>query len=328
MLLSSLLLACLQSPAPAPAAPAQAAKPLSFVPRLETGAKSRLELVKAREDWEGDKLLKSSKTVTPITVEVLAHGATGGVVRWTFGHTSVIEGAGKDKDYAERMASLSEGMRLDFKLSPAGEVQGLADPEELRRHYARMLQEVEQGLLEKGLEREVVARLMASSAQRVVGPDFERTSLLEVGLFHRCAGFAFVPGEKVEVENVLANPLGGDPLPAKGWYRLELADGSTARVRFELVLDAEKALALILAWWNEVAERNGEPPRQAPEELPLKDLSEETSFVLDLASGLPRSVEHVRTSRIDQRKRVDRTLLRLVSAAAPRADAKAGESPR
>ena len=209
MLLLSLALVCAQTP------------PLALKPHWEPGPLLRLELVKGREDWDGDKLQKSSKTVTPIDVDVQAKSAAGWVVRWTFGHTSVIEGAGKDKDYAERMASLNEGMHLDVRVAPSGVIDGLADPQGLQRHYSHMLQEVEKGLLEQGLDKRVVAQMMKDSTERVLGPDFERSSLTEVELFHRCYKVPLTPGKPVDYEGELPNPFGGDPFPAVGHYQLD-----------------------------------------------------------------------------------------------------------
>jgi len=311
MQLLCLLLACLQGQAPA--APVQD-PPLALVPHWEIGPLLRLELVKGREDWEEDKLQKSSKTVTTIAVEVLAKSAAGWVMRWTFGHTSVIEGAGKDKDYAERMASLNEGMRLDVRLSRTGTVDGLADPQGLQRHYSRMLQEVEKGLLEKGMQTRVVAEMMKDATERVLGPGFEHSSLVEVELMHRCLLLPLVPGKKTEYEGELPNPFGGDPFPALGTCQLDAPDlaRKQAAVHFTLAIDPQKTRDLILAWMTELARRSGKPPPQGPDDLPLKGLEETTFCLLDLENCLPRNVEHVRTTRIQKHKRIDRTFLRVL----------------
>lgn len=306
MLLAPLLLACVQD------------QPLPLKPHWEIGPLMRLELVKGREDWEEEKLQRSSKTVTPIDVEVMARSEAGWVVRWTYGHTSVIEGAGKDKDYAERMASLNEGMRLDVRLSPAGTVEGLADPQALQRHYSHMLPELEKGLLEKGLQTPVVAQMMREMTDRVLGPGFERASLVEVELLHRCFSVPLVPGRKTEYEGELPNPFGGDPFPAVGTYQLDAPDAvkREASVHFTLAVDPVKTRALVEAWMNELAERSGKPPPKGPDELPLKGLGETTFYLLDLANGLPRNVEHVRTTLVQKHKRIDRTFLRVVQAPA------------
>jgi hypothetical protein len=318
MLLAPLLLACVQD------------QPLPQKPHWEIGPLVRLELVKGREDWEEEKLQRSSKTVTPIDVEVMAKSEAGWVVRWTFGHTSVIEGAGKDKDYAERMASLNEGMRLDVRLSPAGAVDGLADPQALQRHYSRMLQEVEKGLLEQGLQTPVVAQMMRDMTERVLGPGFERASLVEVELLHRCLSVPLVPGKKTEYEGELPNPFGGDPFPAVGTYQLDAPDiqKKEASVHFTLAVDPVKTRALIEAWMNELAARSGQPPPKAADDLPLKGLGETTDYLLDLGLGLPCNVEHVRTTLVRKHKRIDRTFLRVVPLPAKVPAPPPAEKPR
>ncbi len=302
MFLAPLLIACLQD------------QPLPLQPHWETGPLMRLEFVKGREDWEEDRLIKSSKTVTPIDVEVLAKSDAGWVLRWTYGHTSVIEGAGKDKDFAERMASLNEGMRLDVRLAPSGAVQGLADPEGLKRHYSRTLQQVERGLLEQGMDTRLVADLMRDSTERVLGPDFEHSSLVEVELFQRCFSMPLVPGKKSSYQGELANPLGGDPFPAVGTCQLDPPDKAAqqASVHLTLAIDPDKVRALIQAWMDEERARGAKPPAKELDELPLKGLDETTYYLLDLKNALPSNVEHVRTTRILKHKRIDRTFLRVV----------------
>jgi hypothetical protein len=306
MLLAPLLFVCLQD------------QPLPLKPHWEIGPLMRLELVKGREDYDEDKLQRTSKTVTPIEVEVMAKSDTGWVMRWTYGHTSVIEGAGKDKDYAEHMASLNEGMHLDVRLARNGTVEGLADPQALQRHYARMLQEAEKGLLEQGMNTRVVAEMMKDASERVLGPGFERSALVEVELLHRCLSVPLVPGKKTEYEGELPNPFGGDPFPALGNYTLDAPDAAAkqAAVHFTLAIDPQKTRDLILAWLTEIAKKNGKPPPQGPDDLPLKGLDETTFYLLDLENGLPKNVEHVRTTRIQKHKRIDRTFLRVVQAPA------------
>jgi len=289
-------------------------QPLALKPDWALGPLMRLELVKGREDWEEDKLVKSSKTVTPIDVEVLAKSESGWIVRWTYGHTSVIEGGGKDKDYAERMASLNEGMRLDVRLALAGVVDGLADPEGLKRHYSRTLQEVERGLLDKGMDKGIVAELMRGTTESVLGPEFEHAALVEVELLHRCFTVPLVPGKKSTFEGELPNPLGGDPFPALGTYQLDPPDTAArqAAAHFTLAIDADKLRTLIQAWIDEEKKNGGKGAPKSLDELPLKRLDETTAYVLDLQNALPRNVEHVRTTLIRKHKRIDRTFLRAL----------------
>ncbi len=318
-MLTSLLLALavlLQDPAPAAGTPAPTEK-LALAPVWQQGTRFALELTKAREDWNGETLLKASRTRTPIDVEVRTQGPTGWVVRWTYGHTSILEGADKDKEFAERMASLSEGMQLDVRLSTAGVIEGLADPEGLQRHYAQMLADIEKGLLQKGMDARTVAQLRKQTAERVLGPDFQHLALSDVEIYQRCQTLELRPaklGARTTIESELDNPLGGDPFPAQGWYLLESLDPAAKRavVSAELTLDAVQARERVLAWLTEVAKQNGQPPPQGPDDLPLKELRETSRYELDLATALPVLVEHVRTSVIRAHKRVDRTELRRV----------------
>jgi hypothetical protein len=177
-----------------------------------------------------------------------------------------------------------------------------------------MLQEVEKGLLEKGMNTRIVAEMMEDAKQRVLGPDFERSALTEVELFQRCFKVPLAPGKPTDYEGELPNPFGGDPFPAVGHYQIDPteAGAKTAAVHFTLGLDPLKSRDLILAWMNEVAQRTGKAPPQGLDDLPLKGIDETTDYVLDLASTLPTQVTHVRTTLIKGQKRVDRTLLRVL----------------
>ncbi|MBK7644458.1 MAG: hypothetical protein IPJ19_15680 [Planctomycetes bacterium] len=315
MLLLCLLLACFQTPAPA--APAEA-RAVEVWPKWNVGALLSLELVKGREDWEDEQLQKSSKTVTPIDVRIMAKSQTGSIMRWTYGHTSIVEGAGPDKDFAEHMASLNEGMRVDARLATSGLVEGLADPNSLQRHYSKMLQELEKGLVEKGTDQRVIDAVIADATKRVLGPDFDKAALAEIVMFENYRSEPLIPGKKIEREDRLPNPIGGDPFPALGTWEVEPLDPAKHEVtlHYNVKIDPQKTRELIHAWLTEVAKQAGKEPPKDTDELPLKGLDENTTYVIDTDTGLPIRVEHVRTTLIKKHRRIDRLFLRAVTTPA------------
>src|SRR5690348_7671917 len=78
------------------------------------GTRYHLELVKSREDVEGEQPPRLSSTRMPIEVEVLARREDGYRVRWTFGHPDAAPEASLSRALEQKIAGLVEGLVIDF----------------------------------------------------------------------------------------------------------------------------------------------------------------------------------------------------------------------
>lgn len=282
----------------------------------------RLELVKGRDD---DK--KKTRSRTDLGLSVEAKSDTGYVFRMSYGNTGITEGLPEEpraRFFAERMSSISDGLVLDVLCSPRGSIQGLLQPDKVTQHYEQMMVRMHQLFTEAKVPPNTIDALLKQTFETVTGPNMEALTLKEARLYFRFAGMELELDKKVEFETELANPLGGDPYPAKGWFTASAIPDQATELLIECgaQIDADKARQLLLDSLSEMAREAGKAP-PTPDQLPKIEVEERSTYFIDRRSGLPRFVEHTRKSTTGPRTRTDLTSIRLLPP-----PAKPAEAPR
>lgn len=282
----------------------------------------RLELVKGRDD---DK--KKTRSRTDLGLSVEAKSDTGYVFRMSYGNTGITEGLPEEsraRFFAERMSSISDGLVLDVLCSPRGSIQGLVQPDKVTEHYEQMMVRMHQLFTEAKVPPNTIDALLKQTFETVTGPNMEALTLKEARLYFRFAGMELELDKKVEFETELANPLGGDPYPAKGWFTASAIPDQATELLIECgaQIDADKARQLLLDSLSEMAREAGKSP-PTPDQLPKIEVEERSTYFIDRRSGLPRFVEHTRKSTTGPRTRTDLTSIRLLPP-----PAKPAEAPR
>jgi hypothetical protein len=282
----------------------------------ETGQDWRLELVKGREDE-----VKKTRSSTPLQLSVEAKSESGYIFRWVYGKTAITAGLPEEaraRFFAERMSSISEGLVLDVLCSPSGNVQGLAQLDKVLTHYEQMMVKMHGLFMEAKVPQATIDNLLKQTFDAVTGPNMQELTLKEARLFLRFAGMELELNKRIEYETELPNPLGGDPYPALGWFEARAIPDQPGELQVEsgTKIDAEKALALMLQSVSELAKQAGKPAPK-PEQLPKIEVEEHSMHIIERANGLPRFVEHTRTTLVGSKRRIDLTELRRLPPLAP-----------
>lgn len=285
---------------------------IALTARIEIGRKDALVLVKGRDEWKNGELVKSNESSTDVDVEYLERREQGYLCRWRYGEIRLPElGDAKATEIARKIASTMSGTHFDLLLDEDGVVTAFAEEEAAAKRFAEHFETVEKTLLEGSASDDkahaaLKAALRATRAS-LQGPALVSTLLREPNQFYALGGTSLEVGAPVEFENHLSNPFGGEPLLAHA--KLELLEtmggGARARVRWTQVIDRDGYRAWFLEWATETAERAGRAAPRA-EEIPEIDITDETLYVLDLATGLPESMTWTRTLVSEGVKRVDR----------------------
>ena len=272
----------------------------------DVGLRSSIEIVKRREEWKNGGLVQSRVSTMPIEVECLAEDEQGYVCRWRYGKTMLSA----TNEFAERIAAMMDGFAVDMRLDESGSVVGFADEEQARRQFEEHVTRFRRTLLDQVGEGTKEAELLSSALNvtrsTLEGPAFASSMLKEPSLFYMWCGGSYELGSEVAYDDLLPNPFGGEPLPAKARLKLtELRpDAAEASIEWSQTLDARKATEMVLAFARTTAEKLGKPvPR--PEEVPRLDVQDQASFIFDLSTGTPKSARWSRTITTGDSKRVD-----------------------
>ncbi len=281
-------------------------KPVELPCDWAVGTKYHVEFTKAREDIEEGKPTKRNSSLTPIDVEVLAKRDDGYTYRWTFTKPIIQTGAPLPGSLIDKMTGLVDGMQLDLLADESGSITALADPAAMDAHFERTSKVLMHEIVAKG---ELAANELASLKKAVSsmkGPTFQASYLNFPRLFYMPSGAALILGEKREYEDELPNPFGGEPLPSKAYLVLTKVDKSAGEVVIDWrqTIDPAKAGPILEASIREFTKRSGqELPKEAT--LNFDAIEDASTYVYDLATGLPKSVVNSRTTMMAGRRRVD-----------------------
>ena len=316
-LLAPLLLASTDPPAARTALQEQAAPAeVTLVAQLAIDAHSEFQLVKGREDWSGETLVRKSESTTPLETRVVGYVDGGSIVRWTYGKVRLAPEPGREaaNELAELLAGLVDGMHFDVQLDEHGSVVGLADEVGTQARVQEVAKAAKELMLQRteivgapdSPRRAQIEGAIDSAISALRGPALAPTLLREPTFFYLFCGSTLALGKPREGADSLPSPLGGTPVPSKVRYELvELpADGAQARIAYRQEIDQEQLAEVLLAGLSRMAEQNGTAPPK-PEDLPRLDVRDEGEVLFDVASGLPVSARWSRTTLSSDRKRVD-----------------------
>jgi hypothetical protein len=269
------------------------------------GTRYHVELVKTREDVEGEEPPKVSSTRTPFDVEVLARRDDGYRVRWTFGRPDAAPEATMSSALEQKIAGLVEGLVMEFDTDATGSVTKLVDGPAMEAHFEAAASKLLAQMQDAHAAPEEVRAVRAAAAS-LKGPGLLSSWLQLPTRFYMPSGAALILGEKRTYEDHLPNPFGGDPLPAQSSLSLRevRADKHEAVVEWRTSIDATKAAPILEASMRAYAARVGQelPPGKP---LTFDAIEDAATYVYDLATGIPRSVVITRTTVMAGTRRTD-----------------------
>ncbi len=272
--------------------------------RWEVGTSYDLELEKTFRQSRGGKLRAYQSTTTQIKVRVLESRENGHVFSWTFGKTEMPDAPADAEKQVEAMSKLWEGVEMKLVMNESGSFVSLANEREILEELERTTELVEELLRESGMEEGDIDETL-DQVRRYLGTEaFTKSMLEEVIAFYKPAGGRYVMDEPEERHGLFPNPYGGAFFPSTctlGLTEINEEEG-TARIDWRMELDSkavEQILAEDLAAPQPDSSKDPETLRgKLLREPPGYGVREETVYVYDLTTGVPRSVEATRTTDV------------------------------
>ena len=249
---------------------------------------------------------QSLRTTETLRIEVTEVDPDRIVLLW-HNDAPVVEGSGDAPNLTRELAiaqalSRSVGaIAYQVELNAKGEFLGLRNWEALA---AAMRGVLLPALVAQARERPELATLDEAALRARIDPVLVRNSGRnatnaslgrEAAIFNYFTGAGMTPGETREYDDNVASPWSGDLIPTHGSFEMTAVDekAGTVSIRWKQDMDPEKAREVVI---RNVETATGKPiPPEARDRLPAGvKLSDRALVVLDRASGLPLSLEHVR----------------------------------
>ena len=219
----------------------------------------------------------------------------------------VVEGSGDAPNLARELATAQAlaksvgAIPYEVELNAKGEFQGLRNWEALSAAMRAVLlpalvaqarQRPELATMDEAIIRaRIEPVLVRNSGRNATNASLGR----EAAIFNYFTGAGMTPGETREYDDNVASPWSGDLIPTHGSFEIAAVDekAGTVSIRWTQDMDPEKAREVVI---RNVEATTGIAIRpEARGALPAGvKLSDRALVVLDRASGLPLSLDHVR----------------------------------
>lgn len=135
-------------------------------------------------------------------------------------------------------------IEMVIQTDSAGTPTSLVNLEEQVNLFRTVMQAMRDGFRKEG---KALPNLDAF-LQQLTNPQFVQSQALrEPGIYYLACGASLTQGKRVEYDDLLPNPLGGEPLPSKGYFLLVSSnpDLNQATIEWGQQLDPEKTREFI-----------------------------------------------------------------------------------
>ena len=280
-----------------PAVCAEQPSGLELKPHWKVGEKLRYEMIRAQSRDTNGKVVRGGSRA-PVDVEVIAAGEAGFVVRWRLGETVSDDPKAANNPVFQAMTKLTAGMKVDLEISPDGRLLGIENWKELQKTGKQIQETVLEELAEGNLPKTAIEALRAETDKLFANRESVEAS------FTRHPALLVIPlGQTYDKANPaisevdLANPFGGEPIPAVGEFLLKSHDSETglATVTFTQKPDPKKLKRVLEKSLRDLAKRLGKNMDGVT--LPAFDMTDEAEYAVETKTGWVRRVVHTRRTQ-------------------------------
>jgi len=180
-----------------------------------------LTITKERRDADASTNQQSKATAV---VRVLRAGRRGSLLRWSSGDVALpASGAGITEEQLQRLKRAAGEFQVVYSTDRAGTFEKVSNVPALRAQVRRTL-----GVLDRlGGDDPKLSEAIAASRELVLSDAFIRSALVkEIVGMHAAYGLKLTAGRARTLPYELANPFGGEALPARA--RIKLVDAQDA----------------------------------------------------------------------------------------------------
>lgn len=287
-------------------APAAVAELVHIKPQLEVGQVKELTMTSSRTRASDQVSDTAGSATTDVRVEVISTGDQETVFGWEYVKTHLPPQLNTD-ERTKRLLKLSDGLRIEMAYDAQFNAQGVTNLNQVMKGMEAIWQELSADMDGTPEEEATKNQLKAT----ILNPQFvEQTMSQKPAIYFRVFGWALEPGQPIEQEIQLGNPLGGNPLPAHLKTELKpFADNDEVyHIRLDQAFDQDAVGDFILELMQQYV-----PPEQQdkfPKDM-VFDMQVVTEYQVDRETGWPVRVEMVKTVTVIGATQVERIVYEL-----------------
>ena len=278
-----------------------------ILPRWKKGETVRYEIVKSRIKTQPDRTPLNTTNRTDLEIQVLKAAKDGFALAWTLGETRIDDPAEAKNPLTKATVNLLKGHRIVLELDSQAAIEGIENWQEVQERTRKMLDLITRELKASGVDAKAIAGLRAQSESMFGSKEqVERYATQDAQLFFMPIGVEFDSSRVVALEDQLANPFGGEPLPSRVRFTLKEVDkkAGVAKVTWSQTVAPEDARRIMNKTVAEMAKRMGKPVPDADllKSFTIEDAAE---FIVDISSGWIQNLTHQRLTKTGGRTQTD-----------------------
>ena len=284
---------------------------VEILPRWKKGDSFALTITRAREKSIDGRSTLSGKTRTHFTVEVLRADGKGYLVGWTAGDTT-FETSLPSETFLRRVVDVMKGKRIVLHVDERGTITGVQNWKELRIETLKAMDD----LLSKtpdshkeSTDQTLLSNLRAQwETMFATKEQVDQLSTRDARIYFMALGRRYVLNEPHEYNDLLPNPLGGDPFPTRAKIILKAFDQQSGQavLSWNQTTDPKQAARILESKIKDLAERRG---KKSPEGEFSKTLSVEdrADIVVDVRTGWVTKLTRTQSINLGTRSQTDTT---------------------
>lgn len=284
------------------------------------GEHLQVEVKEETEQYRGAERVSGGGTLSTVDVTLLERLPEAFRLRWVWSPAELLEGSSADQQLTAALSSLTGPIAVDMRTDQYGVPLSVENEAELLATNRLAVAFLLQTLKERGTPDEHVERINQLFSSVLDEAAVQATALKDPKIFHFLAGGTFPLGTTLTYEDSLPNAFGGEPYPSRAWFEVTEVDTAhgTATIEWRQVIDRERASAIMEATLRALATHMGASDADAAQ-IPALELmiDDAATFVIDLHTGWPQSVQYERITSMGDQRRVQRSTFQTVEHVRP-----------
>lgn len=284
---------------------------VEILPHWKRGDSFDLIMTRARNKSVDGRSTLSGKTRARVTIDVLRADDKGYLVGWTAGETT-FEDPAPSESFLRQVVGLMKGMQIILQLDERGTIRGVQNWKELRSETLKVMD----ALLAKtpdsqkgSTDQPLMSNLRAQwETIFTTKEQVEQLCTRDARVYFMALGRRYVINEPYEYNDLLPNPLGGDPFPTRARIILKTFDrrSGQAGLSWNQTTDPEQAARILEPMIKDLAARRG---KKSPEGAFAKTISMEDTadIVVDVRTGWVNRLALTRSVNLGTRTQADFT---------------------
>jgi hypothetical protein len=278
-------------------------KTIKFTPRLAKGDRFVLEITKSKTQ-NGRSLSQGMRGSQIIDIEIVKSGGPNLLLGWTIRRTGVVDPDGKLIALSPRGAALMtifDGVQILFEFSPEYELLGVKNLKQVKPLFLKVIDKVFEDMKASPREKAKYRRGFTSMLNSDKG--IEGFFSKELALLMQLARLELSREDATEFEYESPLPIGKGVITSKVVAQVKDLNRTAGRatVAVNSKADPEKTAKAMTAAARAMAKQMGQPA-SVVKDIPKVDMRSESTYVIDLKTNLPLSIDRKQTVAMGPRK--------------------------